>query len=492
MQFVAGSGGVGVGVEAAPEAPATGSASIAHWKGRRRRASPTGREALARDEFRARSETEAVSQARADAAARAWDRTRLQNPRLTGNGGAIGEAAPEALVAGSGKLQLGAGGAGAGGFADATCCAQEAPATGRGERRLSAVGAGFGGGAEAALETLATGISTEARRGCRKRPPSPADCEALFRAVVRAQGEEEAARQAKAEAAAHAWDETRMQNRRLRGLEPRRLASSALNPKLRRRHLQEGRSLQAEDVWGAVRPKAAAATHTGTAVESPAGSDNVGQAEAQAASEERLPTMAGSSGGGSGPCPHGLWWGCDLCPEERAHQVEAAPETARQGAAATGQAHGQAEAAAESQVKAKAEAQAEPDGCGLDAPGPQGQPASRQWEPSECIAFAAAMAKEVAQKLCADPGRVAGAVGNFTADLEVGRGRGAPREKLARVATPTDGRRRDLVASLVVPMDGGGSTPLRRQLLSGGSCASAVGHDARGAAGAGRLVSARW
>ena len=72
------------------------------------------------------------------------------------------------------------------------------------------------------------------------------------------------------------------------------------------------------------------------------------EAAAQAAAEERLPTMAVSSGGGSGPGPQGLWCGCDLCPEERALQVEAAPETARQGAATTGQAREQAEAAVES------------------------------------------------------------------------------------------------------------------------------------------------
>ena len=123
-------------------------------------------------------------------------------------------------------------------------------------------------------------------------PGNLVDCEALDRAVDRAQREEEAASQARAEAAAHAWDETRMQNRRVKGLEPLRHASSALNPKLRRRQLQAGRFLQAEDVWGAGRPRATAAAHTGTAVESHAGSDNVGQAAAQAAAEERLPAMA--------------------------------------------------------------------------------------------------------------------------------------------------------------------------------------------------------
>jgi hypothetical protein len=122
----------------------------------------------------------------------------------------------------------------------------------------------------------------------------------LTRAVFRAQREEETASQAKAEAAAQAWDETRMQNRRLKGLEPLRHAISALNPKARRRHLQEGRFPQAEDVWGAVRPKATAATHAGMAVESHAGSDKVGQAAAQAAAEEGLPAMAVSGGGGSG------------------------------------------------------------------------------------------------------------------------------------------------------------------------------------------------
>ena len=128
--------------------------------------------------------------------------------------------------------------------------------------------------------------------------------------------------------------------------------------------------------------------------------------------------MAVSGGGGSGPCPHGLRCGCGLCPEKGAHQVEAAPGTGRQGTAITGQARVQAEAAAESQAKAEVEAQAEAEHCGPDARDPQGRPASRQWEPSQCIAFAAAMAKEVAQRLCTDPGRVARAVGNFTADLE--------------------------------------------------------------------------
>jgi hypothetical protein len=60
----------------------------------------------------------------------------------------------------------------------------------------------------------------------------------------------------------------------------------------------------------------------------------------------------------------------------------------------------------------------EAENCGHDVRGPHGRPASRQWEPSECIAFAVAMLEEVAQKLCPDPGRVSKVVGKFTADLE--------------------------------------------------------------------------
>ena len=46
---------------------------------------------------------------------------------------------------------------------------------------------------------------------------------------------------------------------------------------------------------------ATAAAHTGAAVESQAGSENAGQAAAQASAEERLPTEAVSSGGELGP-----------------------------------------------------------------------------------------------------------------------------------------------------------------------------------------------
>ena len=315
--------------------------------------------------------------------------------------GVVAETAPEAPVTGIGKLQWGVAGAGGEGFADAGLVALEAPATGMGKMQLGASSAGAGVVGEEAPEAPATGGSSLARWKGRKRQASPEACETLRR--FRARRAAEAVSQARAEAAALAWDETRLQNRKLSGVGPLRRASLALDPKSRRRHLQEGRFPQVEDVWGAVRQKATAAAHTGAAVESQAGSENAGQAAAQASAEERLPTEAVSSGGELGPCPHGLWCGCDLCPAERLHQVEAALETARQEAATTGMARGQAEAAAESQAKAEAEAQVEAEDCGHDARDPHGRPASRQWEPSECIAFAAAMVKEVAQRLCRTP-----------------------------------------------------------------------------------------
>ena len=390
----------GAGAEAAPEAPATG----------------TGELQLGAVGAGARFVADAASYAAPEAPATGIGEVQLR--AVSAGVGVVAEAAPEAPVTGIGKLQWGAVGAGAGGFADAAFVAPEAPATGIGKMQLGAVSAGVGVVDEAAPEAPATGISSVARWKGRKRQASPAAREALARAAVRAQGEAEADSQARAEAAAHAWDETRLQNRRLSGVGPLRRARLALDPKLRRRHLQEGRFPQDEDAFGAARHEATTAAHTGAAVESQAEIENAGQAAAQASAEERLPTEAVSSGGELGPCPHGLWCGCDLCPAERFHQVEAALETARQEAATAGKARGHAEAAAESQAKAEAAAQAEAEDRGHDARGSHVRPASRQWEPSECIAFAAAMAKEVAQRLCPHPGRATGVVGRFTADLE--------------------------------------------------------------------------
>jgi hypothetical protein len=115
-------------------------------------------------------------------------------------------------------------------------------------------------------------------------------------------------------------------------------------------------------------------------------------------------------------------------------------ETARQNIAIAAKALAQAEAAAESQAKVEAGAEARVQGfeakleaarreacVALEAQArdeaeaqasPEERPTPRQWEPSECIAFAAAMAKEVAQRLCPHPGRATGVVGRFTADLQ--------------------------------------------------------------------------
>ena len=151
----------------------------------------------------------------------------------------MAETAPEAPVTGIGKLQWGAAVAGGEGFADAGLFALEAPATGMGKMQLGASSAGVGVDVEEAPEAHATGGSSLAHWEGLKRQASPAACEALRR--FRARSAAEAVSQARAEAAALAWDEARLQNRKLSGVGPLRLASLAINPKSRRRQLQEGR-----------------------------------------------------------------------------------------------------------------------------------------------------------------------------------------------------------------------------------------------------------